>query len=140
METDLPASTSWRHASCPTSISTAILGLGSAGLRAGQPPRLPNLFLSGRKIGDEFRYILERRYARKLPGNLLERPELLLNPWAVRDTEAGEEKLATGEAYARKAAGRGGVAADIAADPFSDGGGGAGQLGDPMISCRTIRS
>lgn len=102
---------------------------GQPGLRAGQPPRLPNLFLSGRKIGDEFRYILERRYAQKLPGNLLERPELLLNPWAVRDTQAGEEKIAGGEAYARKAAGRGGIAAKSAADPFSDGGKGVGQLG-----------
>ena len=86
----------------------------------GQPARLPNLFLSGRKIGDEFRYILERRYAQKLPGNLLERPELLLNPWAVRDTEAGREQLATGEKYSRKATGRAGRgAADEGVDAFS---------------------
>ncbi|NNM28973.1 MAG: hypothetical protein HKO57_05590, partial [Akkermansiaceae bacterium] len=75
------------------------------GLFAGRPSRLPNLFLSGRKIGDEFRYVLERRYAQRLPGNMLERPEILLNPWQVRDTEAGEEKLAEGEEYKRKAPG-----------------------------------
>ena len=105
---------------------------GLPGLQSGQPPRLPNLFLSGRKIGDEFRYILERRYARKLPGNLLERPELLLNPWAVRDTEAGRELLETGEAYGRKPTGRpgrgGGSGPD---DPFGGKGGSAGSLGRP---------
>ena len=54
----------------------------------GRPAHLPNLYLSGRKISDEFRYILERRYAREAsPAIMLERPELLLNPWAVRDTE-----------------------------------------------------
>ena len=72
------------------------------GLFNGRPARLPNLYVSGRKIGDEFRYILERRYAQKLPGNMLERPEILLNPWAVRDTEAEAETLARGEAYNRK--------------------------------------
>jgi hypothetical protein len=72
------------------------------GLYSGRPGHLSNLYLSGRKIGDEFRYILERRYAQKLPGNMLERPELLLNPWAVRDTESGEESLAQGEEYVRQ--------------------------------------
>lgn len=42
--------------------------------------------LSGREIGDEARYVLERRHATKYPGNLLPRPGLLLAPWAVRDT------------------------------------------------------
>ena len=70
------------------------------GLFSGRPGRLPNLYLSGRKIGDEFRYILERRYAQKLPGNMLERPDILLNPWAVRDTTAENETLRTSEDYA----------------------------------------
>ena len=39
------------------------------GLAGGTPGRLPNLYISGRKIGDEYRYILERRYAEKFPGN-----------------------------------------------------------------------
>lgn len=103
---------------------------GRPGLQVGRPPRLPNLFVSGRKIGDEFRYILERRYAQKLPGNLLERPELLLNPWAVRDTDAGEELLAEGEFYRRKSTGRKGGPADMgAADPFSAGPAGEAPLG-----------
>lgn len=71
------------------------------GLFSGTPGHLPNLYVSGRKIGDEFRYVLERRYARKLPGNMLERPEIILNPWAVRDTGTEEEVLRDGEDYER---------------------------------------
>ena len=41
---------------------------------------------SGRAIGDEYRYILERRLAAKFPGNMLVRPGLLLNPWALEET------------------------------------------------------
>lgn len=44
-------------------------------------------YVSGRDIGDEYRYILERRIAPHFPGNLLTRPALLLNPWALRDTQ-----------------------------------------------------
>lgn len=45
---------------------------------------LPNIYSAVREIGDEYRYILDRRYARRLPGNMLVRPSLLLNPWEVR--------------------------------------------------------
>ncbi|MSU34164.1 MAG: hypothetical protein EXS36_03450 [Pedosphaera sp.] len=51
------------------------------------PDRLPNLYSAGREIGDEYRYILERRYAQKFPGNQLARPGLLLNPWDKRSTD-----------------------------------------------------
>lgn len=51
------------------------------------PDRLPNLYSAGREIGDEYRYILERRYAQKFPGNQLSRPDLLLNPWDKRSTD-----------------------------------------------------
>ena len=40
-------------------------------------------YRSGRTISDEYRYVLERRFAEKFPGNMLERPQVLLNPWAV---------------------------------------------------------
>lgn len=81
------------------------------GLFSGTPGHLPNLYVSGRKIGDEFRYVLERRYARKLPGNMLERPEIILNPWAVRDTETEEETLTDGEDYDRVLTGQAAKAA-----------------------------
>jgi len=57
-------------------------------------PRFESAFVSGRDIGDEYRYILERKYATKYPGNMLERPQLLLNPWAVSKTEMGRQEAA----------------------------------------------
>jgi hypothetical protein len=62
------------------------------------------LYESGRDIGDEYRYILDRQSARKFPGNMLERPGLLLNPWALRDTETQAEVLAGGANYGSRAA------------------------------------
>ena len=62
------------------------------------PARHPNLFAAGREIGDEFRYILERRYAQKFPGNMLARPGLVLNPWEKRSTETAAQTQAAGEA------------------------------------------
>ncbi|MFO0871703.1 MAG: hypothetical protein U0935_22495 [Pirellulales bacterium] len=50
------------------------------------PGRADSAYLVGRQIGDEYRYILDRRHARKFPGNTLPRPALLLNPWATRST------------------------------------------------------
>lgn len=58
-----------------------------------------SLYLTGRNIGDEYRYILDRRFAPKFPGNSLDRPALLLNPWALRDTQSGWQDLARGERY-----------------------------------------
>ena len=103
-----------------------------AGLFSGTPGRLPNLFVSGRKIGDEFRYILERRFARKLPGNMLERPEILLNPWAVRDTEAEMESLKEGEAYDRAKPGEAADAKREAANRSRGRGEGDGPTGSTV--------
>ncbi|RMG10209.1 MAG: hypothetical protein D6731_17895 [Planctomycetota bacterium] len=65
------------------------------------PPE--SLLVSGRDIGDEYRYVLERRYAERWPGCMLERPSLLLNPWAVRDTDTDVAEAARGDDYERKA-------------------------------------
>jgi len=59
-----------------------------------------SLYVAGRNIGDEYRYILERKYLAKFPGNMLNRPGLLLNPWSIRKTEAGRQVARAGEAYA----------------------------------------
>lgn len=70
-----------------------------------QPWTAPRTFYeSGRDIGDEYRYILDRQAAVKFPGNMLDRPGLLLNPWALRDTEAQPEQLARQGAYASRPA------------------------------------
>lgn len=43
-------------------------------------PRVENNYLAARDLGFEYRYILARKRAKKYPGNLLERPWLILNP------------------------------------------------------------
>jgi hypothetical protein len=62
-------------------------------------PHAESVYLSGRSIGDEYRYILDRRQAPKYPGNMLERPGLLLNPWAIRNTETTVQLAAEGENF-----------------------------------------
>jgi hypothetical protein len=60
---------------------------------------------AGREIGDEYRYILERRFATRFPGNMLARPSLLLNPWAVDTTTSA---LGLGGGAGGRFGGRGG--------------------------------
>ncbi|HOI91937.1 MAG TPA: hypothetical protein PLK28_15660 [Candidatus Rifleibacterium sp.] len=57
-------------------------------------------YVSGRNIGDEYRYILERRFAKIFPGNMLKRPGLLLNPWSLRKTDTGTQEASAGGAWA----------------------------------------
>lgn len=59
------------------------------------PPRAH--YIAMRDIGDEYRYVLERRYAERFPGNMLNRPELLLNPWSIRKTETAVDQARAGE-------------------------------------------
>ncbi|HTN75370.1 MAG TPA: hypothetical protein VL096_08990, partial [Pirellulaceae bacterium] len=77
-----------------------------SGVRNAEPyffmsGHVDSVYLTGRNIGDEYRYIIDRKYARKFPGNSLERPSLLLNPWAVRATETGEQLAAGGDEFLR---------------------------------------
>jgi len=94
----------------------------------GAPKKLDALYVEGRNIGDEYRYIIDRKYATKFPGNMLERPSLLLNPWPIRTTETGTQEAAPGEDFQRemeqlaegmgRAAGRGG--AGVAGGDFAN--------------------
>jgi hypothetical protein len=54
-------------------------------------------YVAGRKIGEEYQYILDRRYAPRFPGNMLERPSLLINPWVVQNTRNSSQSAAVGE-------------------------------------------
>ena len=65
------------------------------------PTFAESLYLSGRNIGDEYRYVLDRRNQTKYPGNMNERPALLLNPWVLRSTLTGEQLAQAGEDYAK---------------------------------------
>ena len=79
----------------PWSLFASLAG----GMRGGEvavPERLPNLYSGGREIGDEHRYILDRRYAAKFPGNMLARPGLLLNPWDKRETDGQAVEVLAG--------------------------------------------
>ncbi len=70
----------------------------------GVPARSKNHYVSGRAIGDEYRYIIERRFAQTFPGNMLKRPGLLLNPWSLRDTSTEIQDLEEGQEWASAAA------------------------------------
>jgi hypothetical protein len=74
-----------------------------AAARAGELWKAPSHYVSGRDIGDEYRYILERRQAAKFAGNMLARPGLLLNPWAIRSTETATQEAAAGGMFGASA-------------------------------------
>ncbi len=63
-------------------------------------PNALSFYVEGRNIGDEYRYILERKYAKKFPGNMLKRPGLLLNPWAIRKTQTSQQEAEEGNYFA----------------------------------------
>ncbi|MCA8963035.1 MAG: hypothetical protein KDC38_21075, partial [Planctomycetes bacterium] len=57
-------------------------------------------YLTGRDLGDEYRYVLDRQRQPRYPGNPLERPGLVLNPWMLRETSTERFGAATGGAWA----------------------------------------
>lgn len=116
-------------------VATRFLGAPVAALAIG-PARVPGRradrgraagYVSGRELGDEYRYILDRRTAPKFPGLLLARPGVLLDPWARRATatataearvggafRAAPAMMAQGSAYAADMVAGGAAAADEA--------------------------
>ena len=66
-----------------------------------KPSLRRSVYMEGRKIGDEYAYILRRKYAQKYPGNMLERPSLLLNPWEVQTTRNNSFDAAEGNDYGK---------------------------------------
>ena len=78
-----------------------------AGVRAIEPwSRVPSIqrsvYQSGRTIGEEYEYILRRKYQKKFPGNMLTRPSLLLNPWAVRETSNRNQDAKPGSDFGKE--------------------------------------
>jgi len=78
------------------------------------PGRAESVYLTGRNIGDEYRYVLDRRGMKKYAGNMLDRPQLLLNPWAIRSTDTGEQLAAGGEMFGAKGVAPGNMPAPAA--------------------------
>ncbi|HEX3481855.1 MAG TPA: hypothetical protein VHT91_42875 [Kofleriaceae bacterium] len=76
------------------------LGEGPAvSAHARLDPRTAARYVSGRELGDEYRYVLERRSQPRFPGLLLDRPSLLLNPWARRTTTTDVAEARAGGAF-----------------------------------------
>ena len=63
-----------------------------------------SVYVTGRNIGDEYAYIFQRRYGKKFPGNMLERPALLLNPWVVEETHSSKQTAQQGNEFGAAAA------------------------------------
>jgi len=57
------------------------------------------LYVSGRELGDEYRYVLERRSQKRYPNLLLDKPSLLLNPWSRRTTTTDVASARAGGAF-----------------------------------------
>lgn len=64
------------------------------------PRQALSAYIEGRNIGDEYRYILERRHETRFPGNMNERPGMLLNPFVLQTTETGRLNAARGGEFA----------------------------------------
>jgi hypothetical protein len=84
------------------SAFTDLARVRDAELSGIYPAHADSVYLTGRNIGDEYRYVLDRRGQKKFPGNMRERPALLLNPWAVRSTETGEQLAEGGDDFGRR--------------------------------------
>lgn len=52
-----------------------------------EPGFTGNGYLEDRRLGDEMRYILDRRAAKTFPGSFLPRPGLLVNRWSQQDLD-----------------------------------------------------
>ncbi len=97
------------------------------GLRDAPPVRRfhrwdSNRYVSARKLGDEYLYILNRQSMERLAGNLLERPSLLLAPWSLGPTENQGEVLASDDAMKPGAAMDRAAGAEHAGDPRNQAG------------------
>ncbi len=60
-------------------------------------------YVSELRLGEEYRYVMDRQRLAKYPGVMLPHPGLLLNPWETRSTENTFESAATGDAPAPSA-------------------------------------
>ena len=57
-------------------------------------------YVEGRRIGDEYQYILDRKLSKRFAGSQLRRPGLLLNPWALDESHSAPLTVEDGEMLA----------------------------------------
>mmetsp|Transcript_42592 Transcript_42592/g.49758 ORF Transcript_42592/g.49758 Transcript_42592/m.49758 type:complete len:338 (-) Transcript_42592:123-1136(-) len=60
--------------------------------------------MSNRALGDEYRYVFERKFLERFIGNTLDRPQLVLKRNKVRDTMFDQESISTGTSYSAQTA------------------------------------
>ncbi len=71
----------------------------------GRGVRLPDSgYVSDLRLGDEYQYVLRRRYANKYPGVMLPQPSVILNPWETEETSSISQMARDGEAPPASAA------------------------------------
>ena len=58
-------------------------------------------YVSGRNLGDEIAYILRRRAQAPFAGAMVDRPSLLLHPWATDDTTTIKQDAEAGDEFRR---------------------------------------
>ncbi|MBW2700472.1 MAG: hypothetical protein JRF33_06595 [Deltaproteobacteria bacterium] len=75
-------------------------GLPWPGLRSQGLTKPEARYLTGRDIGDEMRYVLDRRDLMQPIGCMLDRPGLLLHPWPVRSTDTSLDEAVSGGEFA----------------------------------------
>lgn len=65
----------------------------------GRRVRLPTAgYVSDLRLGEEYQYVLRRRYAKKYPGVMLPQPSLILNPWETEETTNESQAVVGGDA------------------------------------------
>lgn len=57
-----------------------------------------NGYVSDLRLGDEYQYVLRRRYAKKYAGVMLPQPSILLNPWETEETANVSQAVRAGDA------------------------------------------
>ena len=82
----------------------AKLHLGFQKLRGRRLSLARSGYVSDLRLGDEYEYVLRRRYAAKYPGVMLPQPSVLLNPWETETTSNSSQSARTGDAPAPSAA------------------------------------
>jgi hypothetical protein len=58
-----------------------------------------NAYLPTRELGDEYRYVFERKFLERFIGNTLDRPQLVLKRNKIRETQFDQESLTNGQLY-----------------------------------------
>jgi|JI10StandDraft_1071094.scaffolds.fasta_scaffold01627_4 hypothetical protein len=92
-------------------------------------------YVSGRDIGDEYRYVLDRQRAARRPGVLLDKPSLLLNPWALRTTSTATQQARAGAPFPPPAPAPAMASAGYRSELARErGGGGGGASDDPAFA------